>query len=247
VTFPAYLTIGALRLHPHPIFEVLAYFIGFRLYLRARRRQGDVIDNASRWSVVTAAAVGAAIGSKLWYWLEDPVQTIARWNDLGYLLAGKTIVGGLVGGLVTVELTKRWIGIKEATGDLFAAPLAIAIAVGRLGCFFTGLADKTYGVASSLPWAVDFGDGVRRHPTQLYEALFVLALAAFLTRAARRPHGNGDIFKYFMVAYMTFRFLVDALKPESRVAVGLSSLQWTALLVLAYYARDIRRWLTARP
>lgn len=227
-------------MHPHPVFEILAYFIGFQIYLSARRRRGDVIDNPSRWSVVAAAAAGAAIGSKVFYWLEDPPQTIARWNDISYMLAGKTIIGGLVGGLVAVELTKRWIGIREATGDLFALPLTIGIAIGRIGCFLTGLSDKTYGLSSSLPWAIDFGDGIRRHPTQLYEVLFLLLVGSLVARRARQPHRNGDLFKFFMVSYMLFRLLVDALKPEVHVALGLSSLQWTALAVLAYYAREVK-------
>jgi prolipoprotein diacylglyceryltransferase len=101
-------------------------------------------------------------------------------NDPAYLIGGKTIVGALAGGLISVELTKRYIGIRTSTGDLYAIPLALGIAIGRIGCFLTGLSDNTYGTSTNLPWAVNFGDGIPRHPTQLYEIIFLLALIPFL-------------------------------------------------------------------
>ena len=65
-----------------------------------------------------------------------------------------------------------------ATGDLLALPLVLGIAIGRIGCFLSGLEDQSYGVATALPWGVDFGDGVARHPTQLYEYRFSPLLGA---------------------------------------------------------------------
>ena len=72
MTFPVYLHAGPWTFHPHTVFELLAYFVGFRLYLWQRRRRGDVVGGHERWSIVAAAVVGAALGSKILYWLEDP-------------------------------------------------------------------------------------------------------------------------------------------------------------------------------
>jgi phosphatidylglycerol:prolipoprotein diacylglycerol transferase len=238
--FPVYVPLGPLRLHPHLVFETLGYFVGFRVYLWMRRRRGDVIADGTRWSIIAAAILGAAIGSKLLFWFENPALTWQHLGDPAFLLAGKTIVGGLAGGLIGVEATKYVLGVRESTGDLFAAPLAIGAAIGRIGCFLTGLSDQTYGIATTLPWGVDFGDGVARHPTQLYEVLFLAALAVLLLRLARRPHTNGDLFKLFMVGYLGFRLAIDFLKPEPSFG-GLSSIQWVALAILLYYARDIAR------
>jgi phosphatidylglycerol---prolipoprotein diacylglyceryl transferase len=237
-----FVPLGPLRLHPHTLFDILAYSIGFRLFLLQRRRLGDTIDTHARWSVVAAAIFGAAIGSKLLFWLENPAETLAHWNDLAFLFGGKTIVGGLIGGLVGVELEKRWAGLTRRTGDLFAMPLAAGIAIGRIGCFLSGLPDRTYGTPSSLPWAVDFGDGIPRHPTQLYESAVMAVAAVMLARLTRRPHREGDVFKLFMVIYFTLRLAVDALKPEVRILLGLSSLQWASVAVLVYYGHDVRRW-----
>ena len=207
MTFPVYLRVGSLRIHPHIFFESLAYVIGFTLFLFLRWRRGDPVSDDFRWWVIAAAVTGAALGCRLLGWLEAPT--------LNAIMSGKTIVGGLAGGLVAVELVKKRLGVMSATGDLFAIPLAAGIAIGRIGCFLTGLADQTYGSPTSLPWGVDFGDGVARHPTQLYEMAFLIVLAMGITIAARRPYREGDLFKLFMVAYFSFRFAIDFLKPES--------------------------------
>jgi prolipoprotein diacylglyceryltransferase len=242
VDFPYYLQFGPLRLHPHWVFEGLAYAVAFHIYLRLRRSRGDSVSEDIRWWVIAAAAAGAALGSKLLYWLEEPSLTLAHWNDPAYLMGGKTIVGALVGGLICVEWAKRRLGVAARTGDLFAVPLALGIAIGRIGCFLTGLPDHTYGTPTRLPWGVNFGDSIPRHPTQLYEIAFLTCLAALLWWFVRRPHSNGDVFKAFMVGYMGFRLLVDFLKPEATLA-GLSSIQWAATLMLVYYGRDVRRWI----
>jgi phosphatidylglycerol:prolipoprotein diacylglycerol transferase len=243
MSFPVYLHLGSFRLHPHLVFETLAYFVSFRVYLRLRKQMGDDIDDANRWWVIAAAAFGAALGSKVLYWFEDPRLTLQHLSDPATLLGGKTVVGALIGGLFAVELAKKRLGISSRTGDLFALPLCVGIAIGRIGCFLTGLEDHTAGVRTALPWGVNFGDGVARHPTQLYEVLFVLALGVFLWRQMQKPYAQGDIFKLFMVAYFAFRLLCDFLKPDVRVFLSLSSIQWACLAMLLYYSGDILRWL----
>jgi phosphatidylglycerol---prolipoprotein diacylglyceryl transferase len=243
MSFPVYLHVGSLRIHPHWFFETLAYLVSFRIYLLLRRRRGDAVPDVDRWWVIAAGAVGAVVGSKLLYWFEDPAATVRHLGDPAFLLGGKTIVGALIGALFAVEATKKYLGISRRTGDLFALPLCVGIAIGRVGCFLTGLGDHTGGVATSVPWGVDFGDGARRHPTQLYEIIFVLLLAALIVVAWRSPHREGDLFKIFMVGYFTFRLCVDSLKPDVRVLGGLSSIQWACILMLLYYAPDVLRRL----
>ena len=187
--------------------------------------------------------MGAAAGSRVLYWFEDPRLTMAHWSNPFFLLGGKTIVGALVGGLFAVEWAKKELGITRRTGDLFAVPLCVGIFIGRIGCFLSGLGDHTFGTATSLPWGVDFGDGVSRHPTQLYESLFAVVLGLFLWRRMHQRFREGDIFKLFMVCYFSFRFLCDFLKPDVRVFLGMSSIQWACTIMLFYYAADIARWL----
>lgn len=236
---------GRLDLPAHLLFEVLGYAIGFLAFRRLREKLGDAVSDARRWSVITAGVAGAAIGSRVLFWFEDPRLTAAHWHDPVYLMSGKTIVGGMIGGLFAVEWVKRQIGEKSSTGDLFAAPIALGLAIGRIGCFLGGLPDGTYGTPTSLPWGVDFGDGIPRHPTQLYESVFAFGLFLFLLRMMKRPHRSGDIFKLFMVMYMTWRLAIDFWKPEFRMA-GFSGIQWACVAMLAYYSGDIWRWIRER-
>jgi prolipoprotein diacylglyceryltransferase len=238
MSFPFYVPLGPLRLHPHFVFESLAYLVGYRVYLKQRKRSGDHLSTRDRTWIVAAAICGAAIGSKLLYWLGDPALTVRRWNDVFYLMAGKTIVGGLIGGLIAVEAIKRRLGILRRTGDLFAIPLCIGIAIGRIGCFLSGLSDDTYGIATGLPWGIDFGDGIRRHPVQLYEIVWLGVLAIGLAWLARKPHREGDLFKGFMLGYFGFRLAIDFLKPGI-VFAGLTSIQWACVMMLLYYCRDL--------
>jgi phosphatidylglycerol:prolipoprotein diacylglycerol transferase len=227
----------------HFILEILAYTTGFLFYLRLRKTRGDAIPDRTRWAVITAAVAGAALGARLLNWFGDPEKILSHWRDPASLMMGRTIVGALIGGVIAVELTKRWMGETRYTGDLFAAPIALGIAIGRVGCFLEGLPDGTYGLPTWLPWGVNFGDGVYRHPTQLYESLFALVLFAFLMRMMRRHYIEGDVFKVFMVSYMGWRLAVDFLKPGVRIE-GLTAIQWACVGMLVYYFHDIRRWMT---
>jgi phosphatidylglycerol:prolipoprotein diacylglycerol transferase len=229
----------------HPVFEALGYVAGYLVYRRIRAKEGDALQDDRRWIVIAAAAVGALFGSRLLGLLEHAPVTGFDWRDL-LLPGGKTIVGGLLGGWIAVEIAKAIARIKGPTGDLFAVPLCIGIAVGRIGCFLAGLPDDTYGSPTSLPWGVDFGDGIRRHPTQLYEIAFLLASACFLWKWGQRPHANGVLFRTFMAAYLGWRLLIDFLKPQPHVA-GLDVIQWTCLAGLVVLASGGLRRRIERP
>lgn len=240
--FPVYVRLGPVALHPHQTLELLACFVGFRLYLRLKRG-GDPLPRSRRLALLAAAAVGAAAGSRVLAWAADPAFTAAHWTDGSLLLAGKTIVGGLLGGLVAVEAAKKAVGERTATGDLYVFPLVVAIAIGRVGCFLTGLADDTYGTATALPWGVDFGDGIARHPTQLYEIAFLAVLGAALWWRSRGQHINGDLFKLFMAGYLAWRLAVDFIKPAHFTLLGMSPIQLACVAGLAWYAPHLPRLL----
>lgn len=234
-------SLGSISVSVHLLFESLAYAIGFFLYRRDRVQRGDVIGGPDRNSVIVAAILGAAIGSKVLAWFEDPAAVLqGSWDAI---LGGKTIVGGLLGGTIAVEWAKKRLGIVSRTGDLFVIPLAIAMAIGRLGCFFGGMDDRTYGSPTNLPWAMDFGDGVPRHPVQLYEIAFLLALAAVMVMLRRAPLQNGDLFRLFLFSYCGWRLAVDFLKPEAKFG-GLSAIQWACAAALIWYSRDVARMLS---
>lgn len=240
MSFPVYARLGTLVLHPHQVFETLAWAVGFLVYFRARQRAGDVLSPEHRLWVVVAAVVGGLAGSRLLYGIESAGGLAGLATDADLLFGGKSIVGGLLGGVMAVEVTKRWLGVTVGTGDLLVMPLAIGMAIGRVGCFLTGLADQTHGVATTLPWGVDFGDGVPRHPTQLYEIVALALLALLIGTYGKRLTTEGDRFTLFVVSYLAFRLLLDFLKPGQPV-YGLTVIQWACVVGLGYYTPRIPR------
>jgi phosphatidylglycerol---prolipoprotein diacylglyceryl transferase len=224
------------------LFEILAYTTGYQLYRRSRQQSGDFLPDEQRWIIIAAAAIGALLGSRILGILEQAPRLTITWHTF-LQPGGKTIVGGLLGGWIAVEITKRLRGIHSRTGDLFAFPLCIGIAVGRIGCLLAGLADDTYGTPTSLPWAIDFGDGIPRHPTQLYEILFLMTLAFFLHRYNQRPHSEGSTFRLFLAAYLTWRLVIDFIKPQPLI-LGLNLIQWACLAGLLALLPDVMRLLS---
>ncbi len=241
--FPVYVWMGPWQIHPHFLFESLAYAIAFRLVLLNSRK--DTIAPTQRSSVVVGGMVGALIGAKMLVLLQHIDLLVQNWQQFLLLLVqGKTVVGALLGGLIGVELTKKLIGVKRSTGDVFVYPLIVGTAVGRIGCFLTGLSDRTYGIATTLPWGVDFGDGISRHPTQLYEILFLLGLMIFLKIRTHYHRQEGDLFKFYMIAYLSFRLLIDFIKPDFHPIPGISAIQIACVLGLLYYHRSLPQMFT---
>lgn len=238
--FPVYIHIGPVLLHPHFVFETLAYFVGFRVYLYTRDKERIPFHTAM--GIVVGAIIGAAIGSKVVYWLENPAKTLSHFTDILYLMEGKTIAGGLVGGLIGVEIAKKRMGWVRRTGDDFAIPLLIGISIGRIGCFLTGLADKTCGTPTTWFTGIDFGDGIPRHPTQLYEIAFLLCfLLPCLIRLKRKRVAEGKVFQVFMFAYFSFRFVIDFIKPTLHPYFGLNNVQVISIIMILYYSYLLKK------
>ena len=226
------------RFPVHALFEVTAFAVAAWVYGRGRR--ADVLPEQTRGVIVAGAAVGALVGSRLLALLEHPglLDGAGPARTVLLLYATKTIVGGLLGGLVGVELVKAWIGERRRSGDAFVYPLVAAIAVGRVGCHLAGVADGTAGLPTDAPWGLDQGDGVPRHPMALFEIGVVLAVGAVLTvLERRRPLRPGVRFALFMTGYLAWRLGAELLKPVVPLALGLSAIQWACALGLLQYLR----------
>ncbi|RLB51505.1 MAG: diacylglyceryl transferase, partial [Deltaproteobacteria bacterium] len=154
----------------------------FVVGLVVRRRTSPSLDlpRLSRLGIVIGATVGGALGAKVPWLVMDPAGLV---DGSVWMNDGRTITFGLVGGYLGVEVAKLAAGVTVKTGDGFAVPLAVTIAIGRLGCFWAGCC---FGASTNVPWGVDFGDGHMRHPTQLYEALFHFSAAVILYGLAKR-------------------------------------------------------------
>lgn len=199
----------------HTVFDLLAACAALAMTLFAYswrlREAGQRIDSAGPLYGVALLA-GAALGG-------FGAGTLNLWLT-GEPGIGRSIVGALAGAIAAVEIFKRIRGIRGSTGLIFVPAFATSVVVGRWGCYVAGLSDQTHGTPTSLPWGHDFGDGVLRHPVQLYEsfamAAFLIVALALIGRRNAFFMRNG--FYLLVLVYAGQRFAWEFLKPYGTVA-----------------------------
>ena len=192
----------------HIAFDAIAWLAaGLSLFWLTRGMQVRFPVAPTDFTYIATLIFGAGLGAVLF-------GTINLW--LSHLPGiARSIEGGIVGAIIAVELYKRIAGIGARTGARFALPLAVGVAVGRIGCFLSGMDDFTHGTPTSLPLGYDFGDGIMRHPVQLYESATMFAFAAVYVWRVRR-HDRFVIDNGFYLAvgcYGAQRFAWEFLKP----------------------------------
>jgi len=167
--------------------------------------------------------------------------TLNTWLS-GVHAIGFSMAGGIAGAIASIEFFKHLTGVTGPTGIAFAAPLCATVAVGRLGCFFAGLDDYTYGTPTGLPWGVDFGDGVLRHPVQLYESMAMGAMLIVLLWRLKK----GDRFwlanGFYLVVgwYGLQRFAWEFLKPYATLFGSFNVFHLVCAGLVLYAAAMIR-------
>jgi phosphatidylglycerol:prolipoprotein diacylglycerol transferase len=254
VQIPFQPQIGGWSINVHLIFEYAAFLIAYQYYLYLRKQSPDSISSSNRLSIILGAAVGAFLGSRIMAFLENPVLEPANLSLLDYYNL-KTIMGGLFGGLLGVEIAKWKIKEQRSSGDLFTLPIIAGIFIGRIGCFLAGTNEFTYGETTSFLTGMDLGDGLKRHPLALYELLFLAVLFLVLKRIYyQNKLERGLLFKLFMLSYFGFRFMLEFLKPNVFFFLGLSSIQWLCIICFVYYrttliilARSYQKVLLVKP
>lgn len=193
------------------------------------------------YDLALVAVISGLIGSRLFYvvfyawdaFLENPLMFF----DLqgGGLVFYGSFLGGLVGGIVYLWRQKMpfW-----EVADMAAPYLALAYAIGRVGCFLNGCC---YGKPTSLPWGVVFPGigGVARHPTQIYSSLAALGLFVFLSWLYSRRHFSGQVFLCYVAGYALIRFIIEFWRENLVLWAGLTVGQVMALaailLTLPFY------------
>lgn len=195
----------------HLIFDALAWATGMAVgvaFYRWRLREVTAqVARVADGGYFACLAVGAIAGAYL-------SGSFTFWGQGVFALA-HSVAGALAGAIVGVEIYKAVRGIRMSTGIVFVGPFAAGVAVGRWGCLFAGLPDQTFGIPASLPWAVELGDGIARHPVQVYEAtamaVFFAAFVFGLQRRARWATAHG--FHWLAIVYGAQRFVWEFLKP----------------------------------
>ncbi|WP_169333584.1 prolipoprotein diacylglyceryl transferase [Leeia oryzae] len=220
----------------HVFFQWLGIATGTYLFHQNKKLAGNEFIHRHAWLLIFIALSGAGLGLKLVSFIEEPLSYLHAKSVIALAQGGGTIVGAMLGAYLFIEMYKRYCGIQRSTGDLLVFGLMSGIAIGRIGCFLAGKYDATYGVETTLPWGIDFGDGIKRHPTQIYEVLFLTGFMGVLRLlSARLLQHNGLMFKVFAAGYMAWRLCIDSIKPVP-FAYHLLGMNWSGIQLVAFAA-----------
>ncbi|CUJ36766.1 prolipoprotein diacylglyceryl transferase [Achromobacter xylosoxidans] len=239
---PVALQIGPLSIHWYG----LMYLVGFALvYLLGRRRitRGHTTSLNVRdlEDLIFYSVLGVVLGGRLGYVLfYKPSYYLAHPLEVAYLWeGGMSFHGGLIGVIVVMLLFARKKGLPFfAVSDFIAPLIPLGLGFGRLGNFING---ELWGRPTDVPWAMVFpssGDGIARHPSQLYElGLEGIVLFALMWWFSSKPRPLGQVSAVFLMGYGTFRFLVEFTREPDNflglLAGGLSMGQWLSLPMVA--------------
>lgn len=181
-----------------------------------------VIAGAMLWGILISTFDGAMISGR---------------NPENGILISKSIAGALFWWIVTAEVYKYFHEIETPTGILFLPGIIIGVFIGRIGAIITGLRDFTYGTPTILPWGIDFGDGIKRHPTMIYEmillSIFFLVFCIWLSGEKRKWWINNG-FYLFIIFYFIYRFFVGFIQPYSTWCLWLSTYQFISIPMITY-------------
>ncbi len=208
---PIIFSLGPLEVRWYGLLYAIGWLLGYVLIGQlVKKRRLMTIEHFQNYFIygLIATVIGARIGSilsELPYYMQNPGEIIAIWHG------GVSFHGGLVG----VLLFSWWYFRRHkvsflAMADVVAPVAALTLGIGRLGNFINS---EFYGTPTNLPWGVVFpGIAGARHPTQIYESLFMLALAAFLWWRVGKSTKKGETFAAFIIIYAVGRFIIEMLK-----------------------------------
>jgi phosphatidylglycerol---prolipoprotein diacylglyceryl transferase len=239
------INLGPLTIQSFGLMFALAFLAAGALIAKRLKEIGRPVDWA--YEMGFAALVGGIVGSRL-YFIVDNYDSVKD-DLLGNLFSGSglTWYGGAIGGAIAVLLWARYRGfLRPALFDLAAPALALGYAIGRCGCQLSG--DGDYGKAWDGPWAMAYPDGTvptneQVHPTPVYEAL-AMGLGAWVLWQLRDRFRAGVLFAIYLLYAGAERFLVEFLRRNEEVALGLTMAQLESIAMMvagAVWIYTVRR------
>ncbi|HUH07511.1 MAG TPA: prolipoprotein diacylglyceryl transferase family protein [Egibacteraceae bacterium] len=246
---PVLFHVGGVPVGTHDFFVLLGVLAACAVFFaEARRRR--VANLQLVWVALGSVVMGGvfARASTAWRYLAAaPEPSLAGL----WLQGGRSILGGLAGAYLGAVLTKRLVGYRAKTGDLFAPAVALGMAVGRWGCFLT----EQIGTPTRLPWGISVSPeiaaqipncphcetGAAMHPSFLYEIAFHAVMFGALLWLRPRVRTPGELLKIYLLAYALFRFAVEFVRGNPAMWAGLSASQLFLLgtipLLVMYFWR----------
>jgi phosphatidylglycerol:prolipoprotein diacylglycerol transferase len=211
------------------VFTAAGYALGAGVFLAEARRR-KLATEGILWLLGSGFFFGV-VGAKVSQWLAQgwpasrPVFAIFSPEE-----GGRALAGGLIIGWLAVSISKRILGIRRSTGDLFALALPAGEAVGRIGCYFNGCC---YGTPTHVSWAV-YQHSQWRHPAQLYSSVSAALLFGILVLLRDRLAKEGDLFRLYLVGFGASRFALEFFREGDKGYAGLSLMQWACIGFVVY-------------
>lgn len=247
--YPEVIKIGNFSISSFGLMIALCFIAGYWIITLEAKRKG--LNDKLVGNLFLATMAGGIVGAKLLYVIENvPLSEIVS-HPLDNLLSrgGLTFYGGFFGALAIVwymahrNRLSMWV-----VGDLASPALALAYAIGRIGCFLVG---DDYGVPSNLPWAIAFPKGlppttIPVHPTQLYEIIIMFIVFLFIWKIRKLDRPAGWLFSIYLILAGLERFFIEFLRNTTPSPVpGLSLAQVMAVVIIAVGAVKLLRLRSA--
>jgi phosphatidylglycerol:prolipoprotein diacylglycerol transferase len=222
--------LGPLTLQTFGLMFALAFVVSGLIIARRLKELGNPVDWA--YELILAAAVGGVLGAKLWFSVAE-----GNWS-MSQLLSGTGLVwyGGALGGAAAVAAYAYWRKILSLTLlDVCAPALAAGYAVGRIGCQLSGDGDYGKPTDSWLGMGYPHGTvptapGVEVYPTPIFETVTMGLFAIVLWRFRDRWH-PGVLFGIYLIGSSIERFLIEFLRRNQDVALGMTLAQLTSIVL----------------
>ena len=215
----------------------LGILAGAWLTVRLARKRGMPADDL--WTLALIVMAAGIVGGRVSWALQPSLlsETVSHpWRMFEVWQGGLALVGGLLFATVAGVWYARRVRLPILpTADLIAPGLGLGIAIGRVGCFLTGLHP---GRPTSLPWGIEYLGAVR-HPIPLYESVVGLGLLAAGLVLLRRRLPPGVVATCVGMGYLVARSLLDLLRApvgvpgaDPRFVGGLTLTQALSLVLV---------------
>lgn len=237
--YPVLFRLGSFEITSFGAMVALGAALGILLLRRELVRSG--VDGAKGVDAALVGVLGGLAGAKLLYVVEHWAEPF---SDTLLSRGGMSWFGGLTGGILAgVVMVLRQRLPLMAVLSAAAPALTLGQAIGRIGCFLVG---DDYGRATTLPWGVAFPEGLPPtletvHPTQIYESVSLFVMTAALIALRRRGAANHVVFGWYLVAAGTLRFLIELVRVNEVVFLGLTTAQLFSAAIIA-----VGVWLLVR-
>lgn len=221
----------------HSAFVALGLLAGGVVFVLEKRRRGVSDDRV--WYLMLGALAGAAVLARLGTWAQhlDPTHNLSLIDQLAY--GNASMLSALVGAWLGVHVAKRIVRYPDRTGDLFAPAVAVAMALGRIGCLLTEKPGTPTGAGWGIVLDADAAAytggpaGVPLHPSFVYEIAFhALAFALLWFWLRHRPIAAGETLTLYIAAYGVFRFIVEFVRGNEVAWMDLTRPQLFLLVTL---------------